>query len=249
MTAPFPVYQHSPRPVRGRVPAIRRLASLGPISSEAERALMRAATASRALAAPRELTREGRPVSGTFLILAGWAARVRLLEDGRRQIMSVLLPGDLIGHCHQPRPMAVSTVVALSEISYCAAPQPIGLPDLDRVYAISHALEEAHLLAHITRLGRLSAGERMLDLFLELRDRLSICGLVEEGSMAFPLTQEMLADAMGLTPVHVNRTLQLLRRHGDIALGNGRLTLFAPEALALRVGHRVAQVTGHGAEC
>lgn len=223
-------------------PAIRRLAALAPLDPPAEEALADAAIRSRMLKPGRELLAEGAPVPNPLLILSGWAARTRFLTDGRRQIMSLILPGDLIGNCRHNRPLSVSTVVALGPLTVCAAP-PSSFPALGEAYFISHALDEAYLLAQITRLGRLSAEERLVDLMLELCDRLALCGLVSDGGFAWPLTQTALADALGLTPVHVNRTLQQLRHRGDVILRSGRLQLTDPIDLAQRVGHITARVT------
>ena len=223
-------------------PAIRRLAALAPLDPSARAALADAALRSRALRPARELLAEGAPIANPLLILSGWAARVRFLTDGRRQIMSLLLPGDLIGNCRHSRPLSVSTIVALSPLTVCAAPSP-GSPSLEEAYHVSHALDEAYLLAQITRLGRFSAEERVVDLMLELRDRLTLCGLVSDGGFAWPLTQSALADTLGLTPVHVNRTLQQLRRRGEVVLRAGRLQLTNPAELIHRVGHITAQVT------
>ena len=223
-------------------PAVRRLAALAPLDAFAQAALADAAQRSRSLKPGRELIAEGVPIASPMLILDGWAARTRFLTDGRRQIMSLLLPGDLIGNCRQQRALSVSTVVALSSLTICAAPSS-GYPALEEAYHVSHALDEAYLLAQITRLGRLNAEERVVDLMLELCDRLTLCGLVSDGGFAWPLTQSALADALGLTSVHVNRTLQQLRGRGDVVLRTGRLQLTNPTKLAQRVGHVTASVT------
>ena len=165
------------------------------------------------------------------------------MSDGRRQILSFLLPGDLIGYCRHSRPVAISNVLAVHELSICTAPSPQDFPALAEAYSISGALEESYLLAHITRLGRLSAQERIYDLLLELRQRLALAGLARGGSFELPLTQEMLADALGLTPVHINRTLQLARSSGDLQWTGRRVTLVHPNAMAERVGHGPARVT------
>lgn len=75
------------------------------------------------------------------------------------------------------------------------------------------------------RLGRQTAHERMANLFLELDYRLGERGLIKDHSFAFPLTQQMVADTLGLSEVHVNRTLQQLRRDGHIESSKGRVTL------------------------
>lgn len=223
--------------------AFRRIASLVDLDADAVALLAHSVSLARSMPARGELLREGTPIAAAQLILAGWAARIRQLEDGRRQIVSFLLPGDLIGSCAHEGPIAVSSVIALTTLHYCPAPPSSGSRSLERAYALSGALDEAHLLDQVTRLGRLNAEERILDLFLELYERLSLCGLADQGQIVFPLTQEMLADATGLTQVHVNRMLQILRKRGDITLNAGSLAIIDPVALAGRVGRAPTKVT------
>jgi len=189
-----------------------------------------------------ELISEGRPISAALLVVDGWAARMRILPDGRRQFLSFLLPGELIGMCQHERPLAVSTVVAITPVRTCRAPDGAHHPALARAYAVSGALEEAYLLAQITRLGRLSALERLGDVMLELRERLALAGQVRNGAFDMPLTQEMLADVLGLTPVHVNRMVQQARRQGWLEWRAKRVTVRDPAALATRVGRMPVRV-------
>src|SRR4029453_12642178 len=99
-----------------------------------------------------ELLTEGHEIREALLIVEGWAARVRILSDGRRQFLSFLLPGDLVGLCRHERALAVSNVVAITPLKTCRAPDGDLHPSLSKAYAVSHALEEAYLLAQITRL-------------------------------------------------------------------------------------------------
>ncbi|WP_294391108.1 Crp/Fnr family transcriptional regulator [uncultured Sphingomonas sp.] len=224
-------------------PAMRRLDTLTTLDDVARSALATAFQRTRFIRARRELLSEGAPITESLLVLKGWAARIRLLADGRRQIMSLMLPGDLIGNCHHARPVAMSSVIALTDVEVCIAPSSDGSAALAEAYALSHGLDEAYLLATITRLGRLNAEERITDLFLELLERLGTCGLADQDSFALPLTQEMLADAVGLTPVHVNRTLQILRRREEIVLKGGQLVLSDPVALALALERNPVRIT------
>jgi CRP-like cAMP-binding protein len=233
-------YQRSEAAVE---PALLRLARLAPLRDASLRALRSATELSFSCGARSDLVAEGKEISRPMLILEGWAARIRLLEDGRRQVLSLLVPGDLIGNCHQARPLAVSTVTAITNLRLCPAPSTDGLPDLCEVYAISGALEEAYLLANITRLGRLTAHERICDLLLELHERLDMAGLVQDNGFYMPLTQEMLADAAGLTSVHVNRTLQQLRHEGELTWKSRQVVLTDPERLADQIGRNPVRVT------
>ena len=218
------------------VPAIRRLDRLTPLDEAAIIALRAEVARSRVVGRGGTLVSEGNPIKQRLLILEGWAGRVRMFEDGRLQIMSFLLPGDLIGNCAHSRPLAVSTIAALTKVRFCAAPPSHLSAALAESYAVSQAMDEAHLLAHIARLGRLSAEERLTDLLLELHERLELCGLAENGRFEFPVTQNVLADATGLTVVHVNRMVRELRRQEALSWLGGIVMLNDPAALSRKLG-------------
>lgn len=217
-------------------PAVARLAALAPLDAAAKSALAAAVRKWRNVPARRELLIEGREIAEPLLMVKGWAARIRELADGRRQILSFLLPGDVIGLCDHERPLANSTVATITEVGVCTAPKRGISPALDEAYSLSHAFEEAYLIAQITRLGQLNAYERLADLLLELLERLEIAGLASGGTFTLPMTQEMLADALGLTPVHMNRTIQAMRRDNSIILKNRSLTIVDPDLLNRQMG-------------
>lgn len=184
-----------------------------------------------------ELLRDtGHP--GPRVVVSGWAARVRNLDDGRRQIISLILPGDGIGICRKPKPLFHCPVMALTPVQTLdATPILRAIADqtthaaLCRSVDLAAAFEEAWLMDQIVRLGRLTAYERLAHLIMEIRFRLSFLDMEPGGLLPFPLTQEMLADATGLSMVHVNRTLQQLRKEKLIEVGQGRLRVVDAEAL------------------
>lgn len=227
----------------GRAAALRRLRAIAPLDDTSVAALEKAIDEALPLNARRELMTEGQEIFGKRLIVSGWAARVRLLADGRRQLISFLVPGDLFGNCGHSRPLAVSTVVALTNVTTSDVPDGSAHPALAEAYEVSRAIEEALLLSQITRLGRLSALERIGDLLLELYERLSLAGLAENGRFSFPLTQETVADSLGLTSVHLSRTLQLARRSGEFDWRDGKVIIHDPEALARTVGRIPVRVS------
>ncbi|TCP34648.1 Crp/Fnr family transcriptional regulator [Sphingomonas sp. BK235] len=229
--------------VDDRQPALQRLASLAPLDVAALDALARASNQAQTIRARRELVSEGREIAEPLLLLRGWAARVRLLPDGRRQFLSFLLPGDVIGHCPQPRPLAVATIVGLTDVLVCPAPAAEPGSALGVAYAIGDALDQAYVLAQVTRLGRLNAQERIGDLLLELHERLIANGMARGSSFDLPLTQETLADALGLTSVHVNRMVQQARRENDLQWKGGRVTLLDPPGLARKIGRTAVRVS------
>jgi CRP-like cAMP-binding protein len=227
-------------------PALTRLEALTPLDEAARLALRSEMQRARVMKRNHSLLSEGTPITRRMLILEGWAARTRMFEDGQLQIMSFLLPGDLIGNCTHSNPVSVCSVTALTDVRYCLAPAPRLSSTLAEAYAASRACEEAYLLAQIARLGRLTAEERLADLLLELLERLELCGLANGGKFAFPLTQNMLADATGLTVVHVNRMIGQLRRQDDLSWCDGALCIKNPAELARKLGRSPTQIAERG---
>jgi CRP-like cAMP-binding protein len=191
------------------------------------------------------------PMRPSF-ILSGWACRKRLLPDGRRQIFSLLIPGDALGFCLEPSPLSSADIVALTKV-VLAAPDWLKGESLTGGLSppVSHAsaardaglfadhmrrsvwLEDGLLLDHVVRLGRQTAYERTAHLLLELDWRLALIGQTENHRFTMPLTQEVLADFLGLSIVHVNRTLQQLRRERMIELSGSQVALLDAAQLAL----------------
>lgn len=180
------------------------------------------------------------------VVLSGWACDMWILPDGRRQIFSLFVPGDHID-IRQNSGVAARSFVALTRLEVIdrrrlanGGTEPVNLPQ-----APSFEETEDRHFVQMVRLGQLSGKERMLHLFLELYERLSAVGLSKDGSFRFPLTQEVMADALGLSIVHVNRTLQQLRREGLVEVRSGTVTLLQrgrSAALALYQGASPAQI-------
>ena len=171
-------------------------------------------------------------------IVSGWACRQRLLPDGRRQIVSFLLPGDVVGAMAPCLPAACATV-ALTRVRLADATPLYRMPGssaeqpgLAQGLRVIDLLNDWLLRDQITRLGRQTAYERFANLLMELYHRLQTVGLAGDGRFSFPLTQEMLADALGLSVVHVNRTVQQMRRDGLLELRSGVVVM--PQLDALR---------------
>jgi len=138
-------------------------------------------------------------------------------------------------------PISTYDVLPLTEVMIFPAPPAV--PDgthtgLAEAYGVSKAWDEACTLGHITRLGRLSAYERIADLMLEVYERLTAAGLTHGHSFHMPLTQDTLADALGLTSVHVSRTMQSLRQDGVLSMDSRTVTLNDPARLAQPLNRR-----------
>lgn len=182
--------------------------------------------------------------SAPRMIVAGWAAQYRMLPDGNRQIMSLLLPGDLTGSLAQlplPASCAVAALTELETVSAqllveaAAATAPVH-PGLAHAVRIMAHLGHELLCDQIVRLGRQTACARFVHLMLELYGRLGRVGLAGDNSFAMPLTQNVLADVLGFSVVHVNRTMQQLRRDGLLDIKGGRVNLMHPERLQALAG-------------
>lgn len=210
----------------------RRLDCFATLSGE-EIAAIEAAVDSegRTVPARRDLVREGDKPDVAYLVCSGWAARYKTLPDGRRQHVAFLVPGDLCDFNNDVLDRMDHSIGALTPTCYVEIPH-------DRVQAlteqrprlaqalwwqllVSMAVEREWIL----NLGQRSAIERLSHLFCELYRRLEMVGLAERGHYDFPITQLDLAEATGLTPVHVNRTLQEMRSRGLIVLKERTLTI------------------------
>lgn len=208
------------------------LAPLGPPDLAAIRACCEDVRSHGAGAEILRVGEEGPP----RLILEGWAGWTATLPDGRRQIVQILLPGDVVGLPPSPGgAVAALTTLKTADAAPLAAAVEGSAPEHRALRAAWNAVQQAghrQLLDQVVRLGRRSAYERTAHLLLELLGRQHRAGLTDQNAMAWPLTQEMLADVLGLSIVHVNRTLQQLRRDGMIVLRTGRVTIPDVERLA-----------------
>lgn len=210
---------------------ILRMSALSLLNTD-EVALLREVTAAaRPLPAQSELCVEGR-VQPPLILLSGWACYQRLLGDGRRQIISFLLPGDIIGSVLRNGQPAAQMAAALTSVVVADA-RPLlqvgaadsSLPGLFTALNRIAYDDEVRLRDHVVRLGRQTAYERVVHLMLEIRSRLQAVGQVADDSFAVPVTQEVMADALGLSVVHINRTLQQIRRDRLFELRSGQVKL------------------------
>lgn len=228
--------QHRSRVLSSEGPVGRRLMASADLSTE-EAALVRGWEAG-ALVLPR-----GRPMprssiasAGMLLVHSGWLSQVCVLADGRRQIAAVHLSGDIPATSAR-RPLFNFRAVTDVTLTPIAADELARLshahPRLAVALHAASAEEASRLGLHIVRLGRMTAYERLAGLLHDFARRL--CGRDIPAGTAFdmPLTQTDLADCLGLTPVHINRTLQLLRQNGLIRLERRRAVLLDPEGLRL----------------
>lgn len=219
-------------------PLTRKLARLAPLSAGEAAALAELQSQLRPVARNREIISAGRQYDGVFIMIDGAAIRYRVLRDGRRQIINIVLPGDLIGFpaCFFER--ALYTITALGDSLVATVPftHLFALfqsePRLAAMLACAFSCEAAMYAEHLIDVGRRSALERVAHFLLELLVRLQAIGLADEQSYRMPLTQELIGDALGLSVPHVNRTLRQLREDNLVAIVGQNFVIKDVEALA-----------------
>jgi len=161
---------------------------------------------------------QGDRTGGVKLLLDGFACRYKVLEDGRRQIIAYFVPGDLCDlrvfilkrMDHSIGAVVTSKVATISPENVLKLTH--NYPTLTRALWWSTLVEEAIAREWLVNVAQRDALERMAHLFCELLYRFRAVDLNQGNSCTLPLTQVELAETLGLSPVHVNRTLQALRR-------------------------------------
>ena len=186
----------------------------------------------------------------TLFIASGWAGCQRYLPDGRRQILYLILPGDICGMF--PGMGTADPRVALTLLRATLATFPMkmtaskhdgdGTADLARR---TLAFEQWCVFNQLMRLGAMRAKERVAHLLLELYHRLAAVELAEDFGFELPLTQEQLADVLGLSNVHVNRTLQALRHEGLIECRGSRVRILKADDLAGMANFTLPDILEH----
>lgn len=214
----------------------RKLEQFAPLGDEDRHLLEQITSRTRRVEARIDLIREGDRPDDVHLILDGFACRYKLLEDGKRQIVAYLVPGDVCDlHVFILSEMDHS-IATLAPCSVVDIPREAVLrlterPALARALWWSALVDEAVLRERVVDLGRRSAEERMAHLLCELLLRLRAVGLADGDAFDLPVTQGELADSLGLSTVHVNRVLQTLRGRGLIAFESRRLIVLNPGGL------------------
>jgi CRP-like cAMP-binding protein/ActR/RegA family two-component response regulator len=212
-------------------PLIRKLEGFVTLS-EADRAILERISANTRLLGPRvDLINEGDTPDGVLLVMEGIVCRHKVRGNGARQIMAYLVPGDL-GDLDvallKTMDHSISTLSACKVVRVPAetiAELMQHHPQIARALRMSALVDEATLREWLVNVGCRSAIERIAHLFCELLVRMRVVGRTEGDSFELSVTQGELGDTTGLSNVHVNRSLQVLRRRGLIELKGRRLTI------------------------
>src|SRR3954451_4184220 len=218
-------------------PLIHRLESILALSEDEKDALRKLSGTTKTVGPRQDLVREGDRPSECCLILEGFAYRYKLTETGKRQIFSFHIPGDIPDLQSLHIDVMDHSLSSLSACKLMYVPHETMRDLVRRCPRIGDAfwrdtlIDAAVFREWIMNLGRREAYGRMAHLLCEFYVRLKAVGLTTDHAYQFPLTQAELADATGLSTVHVNRTLQELSVEGLITLRNGSVTVLDWERL------------------
>lgn len=189
------------------------------------------------------LVHEGRKTDSIYLLLAGFACQFKMLVNGRRQVLGYLVPGDL---CDVNFALSSTPAYSVGLMGECSVARiPFGVfedlvshfPKIGRALALAAVIEANILREWLLNVGQRDALQKLSHLFCELASRHRTIGAVaEDGSFALPVNQVALADTLGLTPVHINRTLQIMRKERLICLRRRRLAIQDYGRLAMIAG-------------
>jgi CRP-like cAMP-binding protein len=217
---------------------IERWDRSAPLNRDDKDALIALPWANRTFGRDAYLVREGEPTATCSLLVSGFAFRQKLVNNGARQIISLHIPGEFLDIQNCLLNIADHNVQALNRIGVAVIQKR---PLLDLMAERSNirkaiwrdSLIDASMFREwVVNLGRRDARARIAHLLCELAERLRHAGAVDGEMYDFPLTQEQIADATGLTAVHTNRTLQSLRKDGLISLSASRLAILDWDGLA-----------------
>lgn len=216
----------------------RQLGSLHCLDPDAIELLFQILRKEPAIGRGLQWINEDSEICKAYVIADGWAIRYKLLEDGRRQILNFLIPGDMIGYfallfrtsVYAVEPLTPMTVHSFTpECAFDAFRQS---PQLAVALSWLAAQAERQLDEQLVRIGRRRAKERMAHLFMELNHRLLRTGAPTLAAGLFPLTQPLLADALGMSHVHTHRTFRELVKDGLVSLHDGKVMLRDIKALS-----------------
>lgn len=222
-------------------PFLRGFLRFHSLSAE-ERVFLQALESRSVMVPPRRaLLSEGRPHEHVLIVRTGWLIEYKMLRDGRRQILNFRLPGEVAGlellaygrAVHSVRSLQAAEVARLPLDALAELQQRF--PRLATVLFIQTLREEAILHEWQLNLGRRRAEEKVAHLLMELLHRMRVRGLSDGDAFPMPVTQQELADCVGLTAVHVNRVLGRMRAQG-LFVRNGRMLQVTDPERLIQIG-------------
>lgn len=198
-------------------PLARKLGAFVALSEAELRVLEGLHKRRRTFVAGCDLVHQGQSDQAAYILISGWAFSYKLLANGERQIVDFQIPGDFLGLRSvllniSDQSIEPVTDIEVTEVHVTDILEAFShTPRLATAVMWAASRDEAMVVEHLVDVGRRNAAERMAHFLLELGARLALVGLGSREGFACPLTQYLLADALGLSAVHVNRVLRLLR--------------------------------------
>jgi CRP-like cAMP-binding protein len=192
----------------------------------------------------RDLVIDGYEYRKLCFVEEGFAARYKLLHNGKRQIINIVMPGDVVGLPGSILERATYSVVAITDLKLqtCSMDAYVQLcyrrPQFGLILSWLAVQEAATYAEHLIDTGRRSPIERLARFLLEVHSRLAMVGCAEEASFDLPFSQEVIGDALGLSVPHLNRMLSQLRNEGLVATCGRRVEIVDLDGMK-RLGHFV----------
>lgn len=195
---------------------VKKLGAFNELASEEKAALEKVSSRMQRVEARSDIIREGDPPTDVHLVTSGLACRYKLLDNGRRQIVAYLIPGDFCDLNVFILSRMDHSIAAISPVQmvWLSRDQMLNLlryPGISRAMWLATLVDEATLREWVTNLGQRSAEHRLAHLFCELFLRMKVVGMTDGLEFELPVTQAELGDTLGLSTVHVNRSLQSLK--------------------------------------
>jgi CRP-like cAMP-binding protein len=212
-------------------PLLHKLRARDIVTEEEERILRDSIGSIRELPPGRILVRAGVPLSESTLLFEGFVCRYKDLSDGQRQIMEIHVPGDFLDLHSFLLKRIDHNVAAMTPVRFALVPHDAlrditeNQPHLTRLLWFSTLIDAAIHREKILSIGRRSAVGRIAHILCELYVRLKLVGFADDYRYKLPLKQADLADATGLTSVHVNRMLRKLRNEEILTFRGGEVTI------------------------
>lgn len=221
---------------------VNKLQRFGGLSDKAAAALIVATATVRRYSSRWDLIREGDRPGPVFVVLDGWACRYKILPNGSRQVLAYLMPGDscdlhvglLAEMDHGIQTITPATVATIGRAQMDELID--AHPAIGKAMYMAQLIDEGTMRAWITSMGRRSSVERVAHLMCELYLRARNVGVTTDATFTLPLSQVLLADSLGMTPVHLNRVLKELRLAGAMTLRRGSLMITDPGKLVRIAG-------------
>lgn len=171
---------------------------------------------------------EGDPAPCIYLMLEGWVLASMVLPSGARQVTKVHLPGDILGTPSMALTSAAETLTALTDCLVAPVPLTrmrdlfVDHPRLAALFLMAVQIERIALMDAMAAMGKTDAREQIITFILDLHDRLARLGKAPGGAFELPMTQEQIGEKLGMTSVHLNRSLRVLDAEG-LLTRTGRL--------------------------